>query len=223
MERAAPASSGGSASVSTPPLRQRAAWRSRSKSPRRPRVTGVARVAGALRRSGSELRSLRRPQTTSPARQSSSSHWVRKPRTRAGRTAPSQAAAGSSKALQALDGAPQAGLAVEGVAGGGVLPANEEAHEVADGDGLDFAAQAVEREAVDAGQEAAVADVLDGGIAEVSREDEAADLKLHEAAGDIFGSEAAAACQVRRGWLGRRPRCVRAAAGGGLLRGRPPG
>ena len=51
---------------------------------------------------------------------------------------------GHFEALQALDGAPEAGLAVQGVAGRGVLPADEEAHEVADGDRLDFAAQAVE-------------------------------------------------------------------------------
>ena len=51
-----------------------------------------------------------------------------------------------------------------------MLPASEEAHEVADGDRLNLAAQAVERESVDAGEEAAVADVLNVGVAEVSRE-----------------------------------------------------
>jgi len=75
------------------------------------------------------------------------------------------------------------------------------AQEGADGDRLDFATQAVEGEAVDAGQEAAVADALDGGIAEVSREDEAADLKLRQATGDIFGSQAAASGKfVGSGW-----------------------
>ena len=96
---------------------------------------------------------------------------------------------------------PQAGLAVEGVAGGRVLPASEEAHEVADGDRLNLTPQAVEREPVDAGEEAAVADVLNVGVAEVSREDEAADLQLHEAAGDVLGGQAAAARQfIGSGW-----------------------
>ena len=155
----------------------------------------MARVAGALRRSGSELRSLRRPQTDV----ASEAEFVQP-------LGPEAADAGGEdgalpgggrqfEALQTLDGAPQAGLAVEGVAGGGVLPADEEAHEVADGDRLDFAAQTVEGEAVNAGEKAAVADVLDVGGAEVSGKDEAADLQLHQAAGDVLGAQAAAVCQ----------------------------
>ena len=50
-------------------------------------------------------------------------------------------------------------------------------------------------EAVNAGEKAAVADVLDVGVAEVSGEDEAAYLQLHQAASDVLGAQAATACQ----------------------------
>ena len=83
---------------------------------------------------------------------------------------------GQFEALQAPEYLSQASLAVEGVARRHVLPAGEEPHEVADGHRLDLTPQAVEREPVDAGQEAAIADVLDIRVPETAGEDEATGL-----------------------------------------------
>ena len=65
---------------------------------------------------------------------------------------------GDVEALELGDGFEEAALAFELGAGRDVLPAEEEAHEVLRGDRLDLLAQAVEGVAVDAGEEAAVAE-----------------------------------------------------------------
>ena len=60
--------------------------------------------------------------------------------------------------MQLLEDLEKAVDAVELRAAGHVLPAAEEAHEVGCADGLDFLAQAAEGEAMDAGDDAAMAE-----------------------------------------------------------------
>jgi hypothetical protein len=71
---------------------------------------------------------------------------------------------GDVEALELGNGFEEATLAFVLGAGGDVLPAQEEAREVLDGDGLDLLAEAVEGEAVDAGEEAAIAPFLFLGL-----------------------------------------------------------
>ena len=69
----------------------------------------------------------------------------------------SHAAAGTSKPASCAHDLGHAARAFEPVLGVDVLPAGQEAQELRGGDGLDLLAQPVERVAVDAGEQAAVA------------------------------------------------------------------
>ena len=103
-----------------------------------------------------------------------------------------------------------AGLALELCIGGEVLPAQQEAEVVLRRDRLDLGAQADDRVAVDAGEQAAVAelfgwfgvgDVLgdrsDGG--ELSAHDLAQRLELAQAVFEVFGGQAAALAELLGG------------------------
>src|SRR5207244_3539727 len=61
---------------------------------------------------------------------------------------------GCLEAFEALDDVLHGGAALQLRAGGEVLPAQQEAHVVARGDGVDLALEAVERVAVNAGEQA---------------------------------------------------------------------
>ena len=102
----------------------------------------------------------RRPHTSSPEWQRSSSQRCWYPSTRAGRIGLLPRAGGDLETLELVDDRQHAGPALALGAGGDVLPAQQEAHELLGGDGLDLAAQAVLGVGVDARQQPARAPLL---------------------------------------------------------------
>ena len=120
------------------------------------------------------------------------------------------------EALQPLDDGAQPLLAAQAGVGRAVLPAQQEAHEVARADGLDLLAQEVEGVAMDARQETAVAEFVgavgrraggagrrqgaarDAGRREATAQHVAGGLDLDEPALDVLGAQAAAG-RERRG------------------------
>src|SRR6266516_4659090 len=88
---------------------------------------------------------------------------------------------GDVEALELRNGFEQPALALELGAGGDVLPSQEEAHEVLRDDGLDLLAEPVEGVAVDAGEEATVAEFFGVSLgAEAAAHDRAFAFELGE-------------------------------------------
>ena len=109
-------------------------------------------------------------------------------------------AGGGLEALEAFEGAAEAGAAAVDGAGGESLPAGEEAHVVGAGDGGDGLAQPLEGVAVDTGKEAAVAELILRGVgSEAAADQEAGSFRCAEAVVCVLLGQTRAAADVGGG------------------------
>src|SRR5712691_2961812 len=104
---------------------------------------------------------------------------------------------GSFEALQLLQGFQQPALAEELRAGRDVLPSEDPVHELGGRYGGDLLAQLAERQAMNAGEEAALApfELVRGGMREVAAEDGAAGFEAKQEFLDVGCGEAEYVCQ----------------------------
>ncbi len=132
--------------------------------------------------------------------------------------------------LELADDLGEAARSVEPRARRGVLPAEEEAHQVGAGDGLDLAAQAPQREPVDAGQQSPVAPVgarLAAGQERAAEQDPLRLEAVERGHGERQGKAEAGrdrGCGDRtepRHPAAKRPRCRHVGRRGKVLAGEP--